>query len=329
MVTALSRFIALPPALHCTRDGWISKFDIYNLTTVAEIRAGINTRNVAVSADGSTLLVGNYLPGTLVLLNASDLSLIRVIPVSAANGESSRVSAVYQAAPRGSFIAALKDIPELWEITVDGKEFPVRRVVLETVLDDFFFDQEYRVVIGADRAAHGGQVIDLDTGKIVAQLALNGMPHLGSGITWEYQGRPVLATPDLGAGEIAVIDMQDWQVIRRIPMPGPGFFMRSHELTPYAWADVFSGPDRDVMVVIDKRTLEPVRTLRPEPGKTSAHVEFTRDGRYALVSIWEMDGALVVYDARSLQEVKRIPMRKPSGKYNVYNKVNLSAGTSH
>jgi hypothetical protein len=275
------------------------------------------------------LLVGNYLPGTLVLLNASDLSLIRVIPVSTAGGGSSRVSAVYQAAPRGSFIAALKDIPELWEVAVDGKDFPVRRVALETVLDDFFFDQDYRVVIGADRAVHGGQVVDLDTGKVVAHLALNGMPHLGSGITWEYQGRPVLATPDLGAGEIAVIDMQDWQVIRRITMPGPGFFMRSHELTPYAWADVFSGPDRDAMVVIDKRSLEPVRTLRPEPGQTSAHVEFTRDGRYALVSIWEMDGALVVYDAASLQEVKRIPMRKPSGKYNVYNKINLSAGTSH
>ena len=65
------------------------------------------------------------------------------------------------------------------------------------------------------------------------------------------------------------------------------------------------------------------------PGKTSAHVEFTCDGRYARVSVWEMDGALVIYDAASLQEVKRIPMRKPSGKYNVFNKIDRSAGTSH
>jgi hypothetical protein len=42
-----------------------------------------------------------------------------------------------------------------------------------------------------------------------------------------------------------------------------------------------------------------------------------------------MDGALVVYGAASLEEVKRIPMRKPSGKYNVFNKINRSAGTSH
>jgi DNA-binding beta-propeller fold protein YncE len=312
-----------------SRDGWITMFDIYNLTTVAEVRAGINTRNVAVSGDGATLMVANYLPETLVALDAADLSLLKVIPVRDAAGHKSRVSAVYQAAPRASFIAALKDVPELWEIGAGRPGFPVRRVKLDRPLDDFFFDQDYKVVIGADRAQQGGQVVDLDSGRQLAQLSLNGMPHLGSGITWQYRGRPVLATPNLGSGEITVIDMQDWQVIRRIPMPGPGFFMRSHENTPYAWTDVFSGPDRDVIEVLDKRTLEPVKALRPAPGKTSAHVEFTRDGRFALVSIWEMDGALVVYDAATLKEVKRIPMCKPSGKYNVYNKITRSAGTSH
>ena len=64
-------------------------------------------------------------------------------------------------------------------------------------------------------------------------------------------------------------------------------------------------------------------------GKTLAHVEFTRDGRYALVSVWEMDGALVVYDAATFQEVKRLPMCKPVGKYNVFNKITRSSGTSH
>ncbi|MDP6705287.1 MAG: cytochrome D1 domain-containing protein, partial [Alphaproteobacteria bacterium] len=70
-------------------------------------------------------------------------------------------------------------------------------------------------------------------------------------------------------------------------------------------------------------------TLKPAPGKVAAHVEFTRDGRFALVSIWDMDGAIVVYDAATLEEVKRIPFVKPSGKYNVYNKIHLSEGTSH
>ena len=123
--------------------------------------------------------------------------------------------------------------------------------------------------------------------------------------------------------------MDTWRTVKRIDTLGPGFFMRSHENTPYAWVDVFFGKDKDAIHVIDKRTLEIVKTLRPAPGRTAAHIEFTRDGRHALLSIWEMDGALVVYDAVTLEEIKRIPMRKPSGKYNVHNKITLSAGTSH
>ena len=105
--------------------------------------------------------------------------------------------------------------------------------------------------------------------------------------------------------------------------------MRSHENSRYAWVDVFVGPDRDLMHVIDKQTLEIVRTLQPAPGKTSGHIEFTRDGKKALLSIWEMDGEVIVYDADSLEEIKRLPMSKPVGKYNVYNKITRSEGTSH
>ncbi|MCB1972417.1 MAG: cytochrome C oxidase Cbb3, partial [Geminicoccaceae bacterium] len=128
---------------------------------------------------------------------------------------------------------------------------------------------------------------------------------------------------------ISIIDMSDWKLIKKIETGGPGFFMRSHANTPYAWADVFFGPNRDQVHVIDKRTLEIVKTLVPAPGKTAAHVEFTRDGRYALLSIWEEDGAVVVYDAESLTEVRRIPANKPVGKYNVGNKISNEEGTSH
>ena len=83
------------------------------------------------------------------------------------------------------------------------------------------------------------------------------------------------------------------------------------------------------MHVIDKQTLKIVKTLRPAPGKTVAHVEFDRYGKYALVSVWEQDGAVIVYDAKTLAELRRIPMRKPSGKYNVWNKIKFSEGTSH
>ncbi|HYD65177.1 cytochrome D1 domain-containing protein [Azospirillum sp.] len=341
-------------AYFASRDGWIAVYDLYSLQTVAEVRAGINTRNIAVSGDGRFVAVGNTLPRTLVLLDARDLSLIKVMPVAAADGRTSRVSAVYTAPMRNSFVVALKDIPEIWEIATNddappvytglvhsyekGQEegvpaqkglFALRRTELAEPLDDFFFNPDYSGVIGAARDGASGQVVNLDARRKEASLDLPGMPHLGSGISWMRDGRRVMATQHLKGSTISVIDMGDWKTVKRIDSLGPGFFLRSHENVRTAWADAMLGPKKDTMAILDKDTLEIVRTITPEPGKTAAHVEFTRDGRFALVSVWEQDGALVIYDARTFAEVKRLPMKKPVGKYNVFNKITLSEGTSH
>jgi len=334
-----------------SRDGWISKFDMYTLETVAEIRAGINTRNAAVSADDRYVMVGNYLPHSLVILDASDLSLVKIIDVKDDHGKTSRVSAVYTAPPRNSFIVALKDFKQVWEINYTDKPpkiyrgyvhdykmgegiaekgpFPVRRIELDDYLDDFFFDQTYQHLIGASRSNKDGQVINLIVGRKIADIDLPGMPHLGSGITWKYRDTTILASPNLDEGVISIIDTSNWKTIKKLKTGGPGFFMRSHENSPYAWVDVFFGPNKDVMHIIDKDKLEIVKTLKPVPGKTSGHIEFNRDGSRALLSIWENDGEIIVYDSRTLDIVKRLPMSKPVGKYNVYNKIHRSEGTSH
>ena len=61
-----------------SRDGWISKFDLWNLETVAEVRAGINTRNAAVSSDGRFVIVANTLPHSLVVLD-QDLRRVKIL----------------------------------------------------------------------------------------------------------------------------------------------------------------------------------------------------------------------------------------------------------
>lgn len=339
-----------------SRDGWITKFDLWNLKVVAEVRAGINTRNAAVSGDGQWVAVANYLPHSLVILDA-DLNLKKILPVTDKDGKTtSRVSAVYDASPRHSFVAALKDVKEVWEVSYNPKadEIPTgmihdfkyregafisgflnpQRTQLDDYLDDFYFTQGYDEVMGASRndakSAVSGQVVNLDARRKIADLALPGMPHLGSGISWTWQGRPVMATPNLNEGLISIIDMKTWQTIKQIKTRGPGFFMRSHENSRYAWTDsMMSREFKDTMQVIDKETLEVVAELKPAPGKTFAHVEFTRDGKYVLASLWDMDGALIIYDAVTLKEVKRLPMKKPVGKYNVWNKITKSEGTSH
>jgi hypothetical protein len=336
-----------------SRDGWVTKYDLWTLTVVAEVRAGINSRNIAISKDGKHIAVANYLPHSLAILSSGDLSVEKIFDVKDRQGNSSRVSAVYQARPRDSFIAALKDVPEIWEIATDPNAPPVyaglvhsyekgmmealpssrglfalRRIEVPEPLDDFFFDPQYRNLIGSARDGNA-IVVNLTVGRDVKRLALPGLPHLGSGISWIWDGRPVMATPHLKEGKISIIDMLNWTKIKSLDTPGPGFFVRSHENTPFAWTDGMLGGRKDTMVIIDKRTLEIVHTVTPAPGKTAAHAEFDKTGRFVIISIWEQDGALIVYDAATFKEVKRIPMSRPSGKYNVWNKITFSDGTSH
>lgn len=172
-------------------------------------------------------------------------------------------------------------------------------------------------------------MVNLDIRRKIADLAIAGMPHLGSGITFAWKGATVLASPNLRDGSIDVIEMNTWKPVGTIKTPGPGFFMRSHENTRFAWTDSMMSPTaKDTLSIIDKQTLQIVHQVK-ESGKTLAHIEFTKDGRYALASVWENDGALVVFDAQTFQEVKRLPMKKPVGKYNVWNKITRSEGTSH
>ena len=337
-----------------SRDGWITKFDLWGLKVIAEVRAGLNTRNIALSRDGAHVAVANYLPNTLVLLSARDLHVEKIIEVADKDGKRSRVSAVYQAPALNSFIAALKDVAEIWEIATDPNAPPVytglvhshekgmaealaassglfalRRIAVEEPLDDFFFDQAYRHLLGSARDGKSAAVVNLNVGRVIARVDMPGLPHLGAGISFNHKGRRVMAAPHLKEAKVSVIDLHDWSVVKRIDTAGPGFFMRSHENARYVFTDVMLGKSKDTLHVIDKGTLEIVGSLQPAPGKTAAHVEFDRYGRHILVSVWEKDGELVVYDANTLSEVKRLKMSKPSGKYNVYNKITFSEGTSH
>ena len=130
-----------------SRDGWVEKYDIWSLQKIGEVRAGVNSRNIALSADGRTIAVANYLPKTLVLLDADTLTPLRVIEAADASGAASRVSAVYQARPRNSFVVALKDAPEIWEIGAGETGFALRRIPVDEPLDDFFFDPSYAHVL--------------------------------------------------------------------------------------------------------------------------------------------------------------------------------------
>jgi DNA-binding beta-propeller fold protein YncE len=78
-----------------------------------------------------------------------------------------------------------------------------------------------------------------------------------------------MATTNLRDAVVSVIDMKTWKPVATIKVNGPGFFLRSHDATPYAWVDAMNSAAKDTLQVIDKRTLEVVRSITPSPGKTA------------------------------------------------------------
>ena len=120
------------------------------------------------------------------------------------------MSAVYDAGPRKSFIAALKDIPEVWEIPYDDKAepvypglvhdyrmgegiadpgpLPVRRIPLDAPLPRPTPDERQVHVAWADPALPGKlNVLNLDVRRIVAQV--------------DAPARPVTAPPAAASRE--------------------------------------------------------------------------------------------------------------------------------
>lgn len=320
-----------------TGDGWIVKFDLGNLQVSAEIRVGIETRDLAMSRNGKFLAVANSQPNTLVLLDA-DLNLQKVLPVrNRENTASSSIAVLRDAASRQSFVAVLQDLPEAWEISYDpaAEDLPAgmihdfqykegafipgflnpRRTILAEPLDQFILVNDANEMFAAGRISGAGQVIHLDVRKKIAELDVPARSGFGGVAAFQWQGRRVLALPGREDG-ITIIDLAGGRRLQSLPLAGPGRAVHTHERTPYLWADSALSTARDTLTVFDKRTLEKFAEIRPDPGKTVANVAFTRDGRFAIACLVERKsegGALIVIDALTLREIRRIPADRPAG----------------
>ncbi|MDP1691846.1 MAG: cytochrome D1 domain-containing protein [Burkholderiaceae bacterium] len=334
-------------AYFASLDGWITRYDLWTQAVAAEVRAGTVLQDIAISSDGLWLLVGNQMPQTVVLFDAG-LNTVKRWAAATRDGKAgSRVAAVADAPARQAFVVALQDIAELWLISYDpkaediyeglvhdfrmGEGLPIRgfhnvkRSLLAEPLHDLGFDVGDIHAIGNARARDGAavqaQVVNLDVRRRVATLPSTGTPQPGAAISLVWNGANVLAMRNREDGAIDVIDMKSWRHIKTIATAGPGSFLRSHPGSRHAWADATSaGRVNDTLTLIDKTTLEAVAQIR-QAGHPLSHVEFSRNGRHALVSQAGAGGALLVYDTATLKEIKRLPMNRPVGAYNVGNRV--------
>jgi hypothetical protein len=290
------------------RDGWIVKYDLTKWRETGRIRAGINTRNMAVSTDGKVLAVANTLPENLVLINTETLEPVKIIDVQA------KIGAVYTLKSKEVFVISFRNRMEVWFL--EWNSFIISKFTVDQPFSDFFIEPGERFLIGTSREGNHLSILDLESRKVVKTMEGEGMPHLASAAVFQDEGRTYAAFPHIEAPVLTVMEMYKWDIKGTVKLKGSGFFARTHDNIDAIWVDTGT----DTIQLVDKKSLKVVNEVVPAPGKKAMHIEFTKDGRSALVSIWENDGAVVIYDTATLKEVKRLPFVKPVGKYNATNK---------
>lgn len=297
------------------RNGWVFKLDLYNLKPVRKVRVGIDSRSLAVSGDGRYLLAGNYIPNSAVILDAQTLEPLKVIETHGIDPDGevvgSRVGAALSVGRY--FLIVLQEAGSVWFIDHSSPNFPVVETVDEIghLLLGAYLVPGGRYLITGSQVDDFVAVLDLEEPRLVKRVPTGRKPYMGAGAAIEVGGRELLFVPAVGENKLTVLEVGSWEVVKYIFTKGPGLFVASHPKSRYVWADVAFGPNSGAVHVIDKQTLEIVKTRWP--GKRSVHPEFTADGRYVYVSAWGED-KVVVYDAATLERVREFhDVKTPTG----------------
>jgi hypothetical protein len=241
-----------------TPEGWLTRYDTSTLAVLARVRTGAEMPRLAISGDGRWILVAGTEPDTLTLFD-TNLQAVRTYPLFTQDGKlASRVAGVFEAAPRQSFVVALQDIAELWEISYDPKAEPIyeglvhdyrmgeglaapgflgiRRTPLEQPLDMFYLDGPRRHILGATgpqgARATDVQVINLDVRRRIASFSLPDAPALDSSFSFTRNGKELLAIPHAQDGCVTLVDISTWKVVRPATAPESPLSGKACETAP-------------------------------------------------------------------------------------------------
>lgn len=290
-----------------TRDGWIERYSLKEGRRIAKVRPCINLRNVSLSRDGKKAMVSCLLPEQMVVLDTMTLHPEKLVKLDG------KISALYEFYSKDQAIFTYRDKPQVG--IVDTHTFDIKMTEIEEPIEDFFIDPFDQYLIATARRGKVLRVYDINTMKPVFEHAMQGMPHLFSA-TYFYKGNNFyFATPHLRKSYITIWKMYDWSFEKQIDTGGDGFFVKTHPNTPYLWIDNGS----DEVVLVDKQNYA-MKKIIPVKDKDYIHAEFSGDGKYTYLSIYEEDGSIEVLDTQSLKTITSYPANIPVGKYNFINK---------
>ena len=307
-----------------------------------------DARDVAVSGDGKYVIGGGYWPPHFVILDAMTMEPLKVVSARGVNIDGdyvneSRVAAVYDTPHAPSWLVSMKELGQMWQVDyTDLDNMKITMIDTAKYLHDGFFDPTGRYFQIAANASDKMVVVDTQTQKLEALIDTDKKPHPGPGANWiDPKCGPVGGTTHLGVGKVTVWGNdpaghkdQAWKICYEVQTDGPGVFIRTHPKSDYVWADQTKHPEPEVqqsLQVISKATHEIVKTIRltEKAGYAAVHIEFNDDGSEVWTSVWnrkdskEPNGEIIIFDAKTLEEKARIKgLYAPTGKFNVYNRVN-------
>ena len=333
------------------RDGVMSKIDLWanpDKMLVSSVQVAYDARDVAVSGDGKYVIGGGYWPPHFVIADALTMEPLKVVSARGVNvdGEyvnESRVAAIYDTPMATSWLVAMKELGQMWQVDYsDIDNLKITKIDSAKYLHDGFYDPTGRYFQIAANASDKMVVIDTVTQKLEAMIDVDKKPHPGPGANWnDDKCGPVSGTTHLGVGKVTVWGNdpkghkdQAWKICYTVDTDGAGVFLRTHPKSKYVWIDQTKFPEPAVqqsVKVLDKKTRKIVKTIRltTKKGYAAVHFEFNKDGTEVWASVWNRsdslkpNGEIIIFDAETLEEKARVKgLYAPTGKFNVYNRVN-------
>lgn len=300
------------------RDGGLTKVDLLQDKIAHRIIQAGNSIGGAISQDGSLIAVSNYTPGGIKVFSTETLELIADIPAVYADNKLSKVVGLVDA-PGQKFVFSLFDAGEIWVADLNNPQQPVIEKFknIGNQPYDALLSPDGRYYIAGLFGDRGLALLDLwspeqgvkrilpDYGKQNEKMPVYKMPHLEG---WAMAGH-LMFVPAIGQHEVLVIDQNNWQLVKRIPVIGQPVFVMARPDGRQIWVN-YAFPDNAHLQVIDVKSLALVKSL--SPGKAILHMEFTPRGENIWISARD-DNQVVIYDTRSFAELARLPANKPSG----------------
>lgn len=313
------------------RDGTVSKVDLIKMRLEKKVKAGENSIGIAISRDNRYLMVCNYQPGGVVIMDSATLDIVKSIPAvqQMPDGTSMTSRTVGPLdTPDNLMIFGLMEGNAVWVVDMKKPDFPVIKKfgeVGDTPYDQLITPDGRYYMVGLMNSDWMGL---LDTWKLDemkkidvrerkaglkaddgGKVPLYHIPHLES---WAISS-DLAFVPAFGEKRVIVYNIKDWSFVKSIPIAGTGLFVVVRPGGREVWVDNVGAPDsveERLIQVIDVETLEVKKTI--DAGKGAIDPQFTPKGEAVYVSIREQD-KIAVYDADTYELIKEFPSHKPSG----------------